>query len=69
MVSINHKEFKVRPGIANININELSFYLYVVKTSKYSGSCNKTKYPYAKLCDPDDIKNMNVKVFNLTSRT
>ena len=69
MVSINHKEFKVRPGIANINSHELSFYPYVVKTSKYSGSCNKTNYPYAELCVPDDIKNMNVKVFNLISRS
>ena len=69
MVSMNNKGFKVRPGITNINSYELSFCPYVVKISKYSSSCNKTNDPYAKLCVPDHIKNMNVKVFNLISRT
>ena len=32
-------------------------------------SCNTIYVPYAKLCVPDTIKNINVKVFNLISRT
>ena len=31
--------------------------------------CNNINDPYAKLCVPDVIKNINVKVFNLISRT
>ena len=68
-VSMNNQECKVRPEIININSNEPSFYPYSVKISKCSGSCNNINDPYAKLCVPDVSKNMNVKVFNLISRT
>ena len=44
------------------------FYLYNIKVNKYSGSCTNINDPYAKLCVPDIIKNINVKVFNLMSR-
>ena len=40
-----------------------------IKVSKCSGSCNNINDPYAKLCVPDVVKNINVKVFNLRSRT
>ena len=53
----------------NINSNEPWFYPYSVKISKCSGSSNNNNDPYAKICVPDISKNMNVKVFNLISRT
>ena len=68
-VSINNQECKVRPGIVNVNSNEPIFYPFSIKTSKCSGSCNNINDPYAKLCVPDVIKNLNVKVFNLMLRT
>ena len=37
--------------------------------SKCSGSCNNINNPYAKLCVPDVVKNIYLKVFNLMSRT
>ena len=45
------------------------FFPFSVKTSKCSGSCNNINNPYAKLYVPDAVKNLNVKVFNLMSRT
>ena len=68
-VSMNNQECKVRPEKININSNEPSFYHYSVKISKCSGSCNNINYPYAKLCIPDVVKNTNIKVFNLMSKT
>ena len=68
-VSINNQECKVRPEIVNVNSNKPIFYPFSIRTSKFSGSCNNIKDPYAKSCVPDVIKNLNVKVFNLTSRT
>ena len=53
----------------NINSNDLSFYPYCVKISKCNGNCNNINDPYAKLCVFDVSKNMNVKVFNISSRT
>ena len=68
-VSMNNQECKVRPEIININSNEPSFYPYSVKISKCSGSCNNANDSYAKMCVPDVVKNVNVRVFNLMSRT
>ena len=45
------------------------FFPFSTETSKCSGSCNNINYPYAKICVPDIVKNLNVKVFNLMSRT
>ena len=66
---MNNQECKIRPEIININSNEPLFYLYSVKISKFSGSCNNVNNPYAKLCVPDIVKNTNIKAFNLMSRT
>ena len=68
-VSMNNQEYKVKPEINNINYDEALFYLYSVKISKCSGSWNNINDPYAKLCVPDVVKNINVKVFNLMPRT
>ena len=45
------------------------FFPFSIETSKCSGICNNINYPYAKICFPDVVKNLNVKVFNLLSRT
>ena len=68
-ISVNNQAFKVRPEIINLNSNKPVFYPFSIKTSICSGSCNNINNPYAKLCVPEFIKNLNVKVFNLMSRT
>ena len=68
-VPMNNQECKVRPEIININSNEALFYPFSVKISKCSGICNNINDSYAKLCVPNVSKNMNVKAFNLISRT
>ena len=67
-VSMNNQVCKVRPAIMNINSNESSFYPYSILVNKRSGSCNNINDPYATLCVPDVVKDMNVKVFNLICR-
>ena len=68
-VSTNNRERKVRPETINVNSNESLFYSFSIKTSKCSVSCNNINDPYAKLCVPDVVKNLNIKGFNLMSRT
>ena len=55
----------MRPQIVNFNSDEPVFHPFSIKTGKCSGSCNNINDPYAKMC----VKNLNVKVFNLMSRT
>ena len=66
---MNNQACKVRPEIINVNSNEPVFYPFSIKTSKCSGSCNNINDPYAKICVPDAVKDLNVKVLNLMSRT
>ena len=68
-ISINNQELKVRPQIVNVNVDDPVFFPFSIKTSKCSGSCNNINNPLAKLCVPDVVKNLNVKVFNLVSGT
>ena len=68
-ISMINQACKVRPEIINLNSNEPVFYPFSIKTSKCSGSCNNINDPYAKICVPDIVKDLNVKVFNLMSRT
>ena len=57
----------LRPQIVNVNSDEPIFYHFSIKTSKCSGSCNNINDPYAKMCVPDVVKTLNVKVFELMS--
>ena len=66
---MNNQECKVRPQIINVNVDDPVFFPFSIKTSKCSGSCNNINNPYAKLCVSDVVKNINVKVFILMSRT
>ena len=66
---MNNQAWKVRPEIINVNSNEPVFYPFSIKTSKCSGSCKNVNDPYAEICVPDILKDLNAKVFNLMSRT
>ena len=68
-VSMDNQECKVRPEIGNVNSNEPAFFPFSIRASKYSSSCNNINDLYSKLCVLDVVKNLNVNVFNLMSRT
>ena len=65
---MNNQECKVRSKIVDINSNNPIFYPFSVKTNRCSVNCNNINDPYAKICVPDTVKNLNVRVFNLMSR-
>ena len=66
---MNTQECKTRLQVVNVNGDEPTFFPLSIKTSKCSGSSNNINYQYAKICVPNFTKNLNVKVFNLMSRT
>ena len=67
-ISMKNEECKTKPQVVNVSSNNPIFYPFSIKISKYSG-CNNINDPYAKIRVPDIIKNLNVIVFNLMSRT
>ena len=59
--SISHQEYQIRTKAIDIKNNEPPFYHYSIKINKCCGNCNSINDPYAKLCVPDVVKNINLK--------
>ena len=66
---MNNQECEIRPEITNVNCKEPLFYPYSSKVNKCSGSSNNINDSYSKLCVPNVVENINVKLFNPMSRT
>ena len=41
---------------------------YIIKVDRCVGSCNNLTSPYPRVCKPDSVKNISVKVFDLISQ-
>ena len=68
-ISMNNQACKARPRFVNVISNNPIFYPLSMETSKCCGNCTNINNPQAKICVPDVIKDLNVRVFNLMSRT
>ena len=68
-ISMKNRECIVRPEIINIGSNNPMFYSFSIKVNKCSGNCNDINDLYARICVADLIKGLNVKVFDLMTRT
>ena len=69
-VSVTNQECMPRPKILDVNegVGEALFYPYNVLVNKCSGSCNTLDDPMAKMCVPNIIKRVNMKVYNFLMR-
>ena len=68
-ISMKNQECRTRPKKIYTNSNNPISYTFSIKINKCSGNFNNINNPYANICGPDVIKDLNVKVFNLMSRT
>ena len=66
-ISMKNQECKVREEVIHVNTNNPVFSIFSVKVNKYSGNCINISDPYVRLCVPDVVKNINLKVFNFVS--
>ena len=60
---MNNQECKTGPQVVNVSGDKPVFFPFRIKTSKCSGSC--INHPYAKICVPDVVKSLNVKVYDM----
>ena len=56
-------KIKNEKQVINNNSNNPIFYPFSIKMNKCTGNCNNINNPYAKICVPDVIKDLNVKLF------
>ena len=68
-ISLKNQECKVGPKIIYINSNNPMLYPFSIKVNKCNGNCNNINDAYVKICVPDTVKDLNVRVFNPMSRT
>ena len=69
-MSVVNQKCMPRPKILDVNegVGEALFYPYNVLVNKCSGSCNPLDDPMAKLCVPNIINRVNMKVYNFLMR-
>ena len=69
-VSVINRKCMPRPKILDLNegVGEALFYPYNVLVNKCSGSCDTINNPLAKLCVPNIINRINMKVYNFLMR-
>ena len=69
-VSVVNQKCMPRPKILDVNegVGEALFYPYNVLVNKCSGSCNAFNNSMAKLCVPNIVKRVNMKVYNFLMR-
>ena len=67
-VSVINEKCMSRPKIINLNKDEPVFHSLSIKVNKCSGDCNNINDHMVKLCVPNIVKDMNIKVFNLLAR-
>ena len=60
-VSVINEKCMSRPKIISLNADEPVFYPLSIKLNKCGGDCNNIN-------DPDIVRDMNIKVFNLLAR-
>ena len=68
-ISMKNQECKVRSDIVDVSSNDPIFYPFSIKTNICSVNCNNINDPYSRICVPDTVKNLTVKVFNLMTLT
>ena len=66
-ISMKNSECEVRPEIISINSNNHMFYPFSIKVNKCNSNCNNINDTYERICVPDIVRNLNIKVFNLMS--
>ena len=64
-ISLNNQPCQARPTLADINSNETFFYPLTVNVNKGGATCNTINDLYAQVSSPNNLKIMNVEVFNL----
>ena len=69
-LSVTNQKCMPRPKILDVNegVGEALFYPYDVLVNKCSGSCNTLDDPMARLCVPNTIRRVNIKVYNFLMR-
>ena len=64
-ISINNQHCMVRSMLIHMNPDELRCYLFTVSLGMFDGGCNIFDGSFGRICLPNKIENVYLKVFNM----
>ena len=62
---MNSQTCMVRPALIDLNPDELHYYPFMISLGRCDGSCDTAEYPFGRICVPNKLENVNLKVFNM----
>ena len=62
---LNNQPCTATPTDTDLNPDELHFYSFIVSLDRCDGSCNTADDPFGRICVPNKIEHINLKVFNM----
>ena len=67
-MSLNNEPYMIGPLLIDLNPAELNYYPFMIGLDKCNGSCYAVDDLSTKICVPSEIKDVNVKLLNMTTR-
>ena len=64
-IYLKNRHGNARASLNDINSNKTLFDSLTVSINKCDGNCNTIDDPDVRVCDPNKVKTINIKVFNL----
>ena len=66
--SVNDQQNMVSPMLIDLNLDELCYYPFIISMSRCNESCNTAEDPFGRICVPNKIEDVNLKVFNIIKK-
>ena len=63
--SKNNEPCLIRPTLIDLNFDELHYYPFIICMSKYNRSCNTVEDPFGRICVPNKMEDLDLKVFHM----
>ena len=67
-ISLTKQPYQARSTFVDICSYKTLIYSYTVIVNKCGGSYNTIDAPFTRVCVPNKVKNLNVKVFNVSGK-
>ena len=64
-ISIHNQSCMIGPVLFDWNSDKLIYYLFIISLDRSDASCNTAEYPFGRICVPNKMKNVNLKLFNM----
>ena len=64
-ISLNNQSCLVRPTLIDLNPGELYYHPVTITPNRCDGSCNTTKDPFGRICIPNKMEDVNLKVLEM----